>query len=113
MPYAEKRELLESGVPIFCSSLFMEFSVYEPRFDISRAWQDTKLDAPLQLSDLADMDADKGPGKGFDFILDCAITHLMSRDEYERLKEQGYLFWDHERLEKYDMCSTRFIRPPF
>ncbi|EXF82419.1 hypothetical protein CFIO01_01879 [Colletotrichum fioriniae PJ7] len=113
MPSAEKREFLESGIPIFSSSLFMEFSVYSPRPDTSKAWQDAKLDVSLQLPNLADIDADEGPQKGLDFILDCAIIHGVSQVEYQRLRKQAYLFWDHERLQKYDMCSTNFIQPPF
>lgn len=91
----------------------MEFSVYSPRPDTSKAWQDAKLDVSLHLPNLADIDADEGPQKGLDFILDCAIIHGVSQVEYQRLREQAYLFWDHERLEKYDMWSTNFIQPPF
>ncbi|KAK1536588.1 uncharacterized protein CCOS01_01908 [Colletotrichum costaricense] len=84
--------------------------VIEHRFaEACEARHNTKLDASWQELNLSDIDGDEGPRKA----LDCIAPHHVMEIGLEGLRKRAYVFWDQERLEKYDFFSVISSSTPF
>ncbi|KAK1490436.1 hypothetical protein CTAM01_10725 [Colletotrichum tamarilloi] len=106
--YVEKSDLLHSEPRMFLSYLYLELRLLH-HVHKSEARHNTKLDASWQELNLSDIDGDEGPRKA----LDCIAPHHVMEIGLEGLRERAYVFWDQERLEKYDFFSVISSSTPF
>ncbi|UQC77373.1 uncharacterized protein CLUP02_02841 [Colletotrichum lupini] len=106
--YVEKSDLLYSKPRMFLSYLYLELRLLH-NVHKSEARHNTKLDASWQEPNLSDIDGDEGPRKA----LDCIAPHHVMEIGLEGLRERAYVFWDQERLEKYDFFSVISSSTPF
>ncbi|KAI3536140.1 hypothetical protein CABS01_08976 [Colletotrichum abscissum] len=106
--YVEKSDLLHSEPRTFLSYLYLELRLLH-HVHKSEARHNTKLDASWQELNLSDIDGEEGPRKA----LDCIAPHHVMEIGLEGLRERAYVFWDQERLEKYDFFSVISSSTPF
>ncbi|KAI3530782.1 hypothetical protein CSPX01_14611 [Colletotrichum filicis] len=106
--YVEKSDLLHSEPRMFPSYLYLELWLLH-HVHKSEARHNTKLDASWQELNLSDIDDDEGPRKALDFI----APHRVMQIGLQGLRERAYVFWDQERLEKYDFFSVISSSTPF
>ncbi|OHF03668.1 hypothetical protein CORC01_00987 [Colletotrichum orchidophilum] len=105
-PYAAKCRLLQPGIDIIPPSLLQELSIYH--IENGESHHDTKLNTSLKGTNMEDIDADEGPRKS----LDCIAPRTVMNPECEGFRETAYVFWDQERLEQYNLCSTISLDSP-
>ncbi|KXH37414.1 hypothetical protein CSIM01_06182 [Colletotrichum simmondsii] len=105
--YVDKRDLIHSAPRMLPSDFYLELRLHH--YDKSEARHDTKPNASWQELKLSNIDGDEGPRKA----LDCISPHSVMYYGFEGLRKRAYVFWDQERLEKYDLLSILSSSTPF